>query len=458
MGFDTLGLSEKTLKAINEMGFEKPTPIQEQAIPLALMMRDVLGIAQTGTGKTASFTLPMIEMLAGGRSKARMPRSLILTPTRELAAQIAENFDQFGKYHTLTKTLLTGGSSMNEQIKDLESGVDVLIATPGRLLDLFGRGNIILADIKVLVIDEADRMLDMGFIPDLEKIVSLLPPLRQTLFFSATMPKPIKKLADEYLSNPKIVKIDAVMKSAENVDQFIVKTPVKEKQKVLCDIIKKEKVQNAFIFCNRKRDIDGVEKSLSRLGYKVGSLHGDIEQKYRTKTLEAFKSGAIDLLVCSDVVARGIDVDGVSHVFNYDVPMNAEDYVHRIGRTGRAGLSGRAIMLVAPSDKKFFANVEALIKKTLPEYDTKGQDVAQNTKSENASDKKKDAKPHKSKSASKPKDAKPQTSENQDSKQKNSQSKSSKSEKSKSKSDNVTSLPNKKVTGFGDDVPAFFKS
>lgn len=426
MGFDKLGLGEKILKAIDEMGFENPTPIQEAAIPMALMMRDVLGLAQTGTGKTASFTLPMIEMLAGGRAKARMPRSLILTPTRELAAQIAENFDQFGKYHKLSKTLLVGGTSMSNQIKELEQGVDVLIATPGRLLDLFDRGNIILADIKILVIDEADRMLDMGFIPDLEKIVSLLPPLRQTLFFSATMPGPIKKLSDEYLSNPKIVKIAATSKPAENVDQFVVEVDARKKKSVLCDLIKREKVQNAFIFCNRKRDIDGVEKSLSKLGYSVGSLHGDIEQKYRTKTLEAFKADEIQLLVCSDVVARGIDISGVSHVFNYDVPMNAEDYVHRIGRTGRAGKSGRAITLSSKADQKFLANVEKLIKKKIDRLD----------------------------------DIKPSSNETDDTRKDNSNKKSSKSNKSqRGRNDNkVGSLPDSDVVGFGDHVPAFFKS
>ena len=426
MGFKELGLGEKILKAIDEMGFEEPTPIQAASIPAALMMRDVLGLAQTGTGKTASFTLPMIEMLAGGRAKARMPRSLILTPTRELAAQIAENFDQFGKYTKLSKTLLVGGTSMSSQIKDLEQGVDVLIATPGRLLDLFDRGNIILADIKVLVIDEADRMLDMGFIPDLEKIVSLLPPLRQTLFFSATMPGPIKKLSDEYLSNPKVIKVAATSKPAENVDQYVVEVDARKKKSILCDIIKSENVQNAFIFCNRKRDIDGVEKALGKIGYKVGSLHGDIEQKYRTQTLKAFKADEIQLLVCSDVVARGIDISGVSHVFNYDVPMNPEDYVHRIGRTGRAGKSGRAITLASKSDSKFLSNVEKLIKKKIERLDINGK----------GDDKKPSGKSSSDKSSKAPQ----------------------KKSKHKSQNDNkVGSLPDKDVVGFGDDIPAFFK-
>lgn len=439
MGFDKLGLSDKTLKAIDDMGFKEPTPIQAAAIPVALMTRDVLGLAQTGTGKTASFTLPMIEMLVGGRAKARMPRSLILTPTRELAAQVAENFDQFGKYHKLTKTLLTGGTSMHEQIRDLEQGVDVLIATPGRLLDLFDRGNIILADIKILVIDEADRMLDMGFIPDLEKIVSLLPPLRQTLFFSATMPGPIKKLADEYLSNPKMIKVAATSKPAENVDQFVIHTSARDKKTTLKKVIQHEKVDNAFIFCNRKRDIDGVEQSLKKLGYKVGSIHGDIEQKYRTKTLEAFKNDEISLLVCSDVVARGIDVSGVSHVFNYDVPMNAEDYVHRIGRTGRAGEKGRAITLVAPNDKKFLGNVEKLIKKSIEEMSLSSSDKKDQKKDEQ--------KPSKSDEKSENKSTDKKHSDNQNQQKQNHKN----SPKGGKKASND-------IRGFGDEVPAFFKS
>ena len=427
MGFAELGLGEKILKAIDEMGFKEPTPIQAKAIPVALMARDVLGLAQTGTGKTASFTLPMIEMLAGGRAKARMPRSLILTPTRELAAQIADNFDQFGKHHKLTKTLLTGGTSMNEQIKSLEQGVDVLIATPGRLLDLFNRGNIILADIKILVIDEADRMLDMGFIPDLEKIVSLIPPLRQTLFFSATMPKAITKLADQYLSNPKTIKVAATSKPAENVEQFLVHLKSsKEKNDALKELIQQENVQNAFIFCNRKRDIDGVVKDLSKMGYQVDSIHGDIEQKYRTKTLDAFKKGEVSLLVCSDVVARGIDISGVSHVFNYDVPINAEDYIHRIGRTGRAGKSGRAFMLVTSRDKKLLDNVEKLLKNPIKEIKLSG--IEQPGKQENQ--------------------------------KKSTSSKDTTKAPRKKREDNAAndSIPNKKVKGFGGDMPDFFKA
>ncbi|MBU6476284.1 MAG: DEAD/DEAH box helicase, partial [Alphaproteobacteria bacterium] len=321
--FKDLGLSEPVLKAIEDVGYKHPSPIQAQAIPIVLMCRDVLGLAQTGTGKTAAFTMPMIDILAGGRAKARMPRSLILSPTRELAAQIAENFDKYGKYHPLTHALIVGGTSMDEQIKNLDRGVDVLIATPGRLLDLFGRGKILLADIKILVIDEADRMLDMGFIPDLEKIASLLPPVRQTLFFSATMPPEIKKLADKFLVNPKTVSVSPPSSTASNVEHFLVNVSHSQnKSSEFHRIFQQEDVKNAFIFCNRKRDINDVCKFIRSKGIKADKLHGDMEQSERTVALNAFKEGASQVLVCSDVAARGLDVQGMSHVFNWDVPFH----------------------------------------------------------------------------------------------------------------------------------------
>lgn len=366
MTFEDLGLGPEILKAVAECGYTAPTPIQAQAIPHILMMRDVLGLAQTGTGKTAGFTLPMIEILAGGRARARMPRSLILSPTRELAAQIAENFDTYGKYHKLTKALLVGGESMGDQIKLLERGVDVLIATPGRLLDLFERGNILLNDIKILVIDEADRMMDMGFIPDIEKIVSRVPPMRQTLLFSATMPKEIRNLAEKFLSNPKQVSVAAAASPAETVRQSLVWTTEREKRAVLVSLIESEDVKNAFIFCNRKRDVDTLSKALAASRYAAAGMHGDMTQPVRTRTLQEFKDGTITLLVCSDVAARGIDIAGVSHVFNYDVPIHPDDYVHRIGRTGRAGQQGRAWMLATPDDAKFVKQIETLIKKPIP--------------------------------------------------------------------------------------------
>lgn len=373
MTFDDLGLDPKTLKAVKERGYEKPTPIQAQAIPLIQMTRDVVGLAQTGTGKTASFTLPMIDALSGGRAKMRMPRSLVLEPTRELAAQVAENFDVYGKYHKLSKALLVGGESMGDQMKLLEQGVDVLIATPGRLLDLFERGSILLNDIKILVIDEADRMLDMGFIPDIERIVTLIPPNRQTLLFSATMPPEIKKLTDQFLSNPKEVSVSAGTSPAKTVEQFLVETHYKEKERVLDMLLKQENVQNAFVFLNRKRDVDTLAKWLKSKGYAASGLHGDMPQSKRTETLQRFKDDEINLLICSDVAARGLDVKGVSHVFNYDVPMSADDYIHRIGRTGRAGQKGRAWMLTTKSDEKFLDAIHKLIGRKLDIVEVDGK-------------------------------------------------------------------------------------
>jgi superfamily II DNA/RNA helicase len=373
MKFDDLGLDPKTLKAVKEKGYDSPTPIQAKAIPLIQMTRDVVGLAQTGTGKTASFTLPMIDALSGGRAKMRMPRSLVLAPTRELAAQVAENFDDYGKYHKLNKALLVGGESMLEQKKLLEQGVDVLIATPGRLLDLFDRGSILLNDIKILVIDEADRMLDMGFIPDIEKIVSLIPPMRQTLLFSATMPNEIKKLTEKFLSNPKHVSVAAAASPAETVEQFLVECAQKAKNDILHKLLKQEKVKNAFIFLNRKKDIDALSKFLNNKGYKAAGLHGDMVQVKRTETLQRFKDDEVTLLVCSDVAARGLDVKGVSHVFNYDVPFSADDYVHRIGRTGRAGSKGRAWMFATKNDEKFMDAIQKLIKRQFEPVDIKAK-------------------------------------------------------------------------------------
>lgn len=366
MNFKDLGLGDDVLKSIEECGYTEPTPIQEKAIPAILMTRDIVGLAQTGTGKTASFTLPMIEILSGGRAKARMPRSLVLTPTRELAAQVAANFDTYGKHSKLTMALLVGGESMGEQAKKLERGVDVLIATPGRMLDLFERGHILLNDIKVFVIDEADRMLDMGFIPDIEKIVATLPVIRQTLLFSATMPPEIKKLSDKFLSNPKEISVAPPASPAETVEQFLVWTDHRRKQDKLAEIIASENVQNAFVFCNRKRDIAGLASFLKSKGYSVEPMHGDMTQAARTQALKNFKDGKVTLLVCSDVAARGLDVKGLSHVFNFDVPMNADDYVHRIGRTGRAGMDGRAWTLATNKDEKFVDAIEKLVKKPIP--------------------------------------------------------------------------------------------
>lgn len=398
MSFKELGLGENVLKAIEECGYTEPTPIQKQAIPIVLMTRDVVGLAQTGTGKTAGFTLPMIEILSGGRAKARMPRSLILEPTRELAAQVAQNFDTYGKYSKLSKALLVGGESMDEQIKILERGADVLIATPGRLLDLFDRGRILLTDIRILVIDEADRMLDMGFIPDIEKIVSKLPPIRQTLLFSATMPPEIKKLTHQFLSNPKEISVAPPASPAETVKQFLVYSHPKNKREALEKIIEKEDVQNAFIFCNRKRDVDILAKYLAQQGYSAKGMHGDMTQSIRTQTLADFKAGKITLLVCSDVAARGLDIKGLSHVFNFDVPNSPDDYVHRIGRTGRAGLPGRAWMIATRDESKQIQAIERLIKKAIPEERIDGSGGGQKARPDSQPQQKdnrqKDARPH----------------------------------------------------------------
>jgi superfamily II DNA/RNA helicase len=372
MLFSDLGLHPETLRALAEAGYEQPTPIQEKAIPHVLQGRDVLGIAQTGTGKTASFTLPMIDGLAAGRAKARMPRSLILEPTRELAAQVDESFDRYGKYHKLSTALLIGGESMADQTKKLDRGVDVLIATPGRLLDQLERGNVLPTDIRVLIIDECDRMLDMGFIPDIERIVAKLRPNRQTLMFSATLPPEIRRLADQFLNHPIEVSVSPPASAAVTVTQAIVRVAPSDKRGVLRHLLQTEDVKNALIFCNRKRDVAIVHKSLVHHGFDAGALHGDMAQAARTETLARFKADELKLLVCSDVAARGLDIKGLSHVFNFDVPTHAEDYVHRIGRTGRAGQSGRAFMLVTSDDAKFLAAIEKLIGNPIPEATAEG--------------------------------------------------------------------------------------
>ncbi|MGG5812293.1 DEAD/DEAH box helicase, partial [Falsiroseomonas sp. CW058] len=372
--FADLGLSDPILRAVTEAGYLYPTPIQEQAIPVVLMGRDVLGCAQTGTGKTAGFTLPMLDILAGSRAKARMPRSLILEPTRELALQVAENFVKYGKHLNLNHALLIGGESMNDQRDVLDKGVDVLIATPGRLLDLFDRGRILLADCKVLVIDEADRMLDMGFIPDVERIVSMLPRMRQTLFFSATMAPEIRRLADAFLQNPREITVSAPATVATTITTGLVWVREHDKREALRRLLRAEAVQNALIFCNRKVDVDILYKSLKRHGFSVGALHGDLDQSQRFATLNRFKAGDIKLLVCSDVAARGLDIGGLSHVFNFDVPFHAEDYVHRIGRTGRAGREGHAYTLCTPEEARSLAAIEKLTGKPIPRMEIDGLD------------------------------------------------------------------------------------
>ena len=393
MSFETLGLNAELLRAITESGYTTPTPIQEQAIPVVLGGKDVMGIAQTGTGKTAGFTLPMIQRLSTGRAKARMPRSLILEPTRELAAQVAESFEKYGKYHKLNMALLIGGVSYEDQDAKITRGVDVLIATPGRLLDHFERGKLLLNGVQILVVDEADRMLDMGFIPDIEKICKLLPFTRQTLFFSATMPPEITRLADQFLSAPVRIEVARPASTASTIEQKIVtlsSTDPKLKREALRRVIRSQTVSNGIIFCNRKVDVDIVWKSLTKHGFSVAALHGDLPQNVRTATLDKFRAGEVQLLVASDVAARGLDIPAVSHVFNFDVPIHADDYVHRIGRTGRAGRQGHAFMLAGPRDAKFVDAIESLTKKTIDRDDMTDLHVEPDTRQRSGRDRDRD--------------------------------------------------------------------
>jgi len=367
--FSGLGLSDKVTAAVADAGYTKPTDIQAQAIPHVLEKKDIIGIAQTGTGKTASFVLPMLTLLENGRARARMPRTLILEPTRELAAQVHGNFEKYGKNHKLSVALIIGGVSFDDQNKKLDRGVDVLIATPGRLLDQFERGRILMSGVEILVIDEADRMLDMGFIPEIEKICAKLPPNRQTLFFSATMAPEIQRLTSRFLRDPIRIEVARQNSVVETIDQKLVRVSNKpeEKRAVLRQLIRGETgLTNAIVFCNRKRDVATLARSLQRHGFSAGGLHGDMDQKSRMETLDAFKTNKLTLLIASDVAARGLDIPAVSHVFNFDVPTHAEDYIHRIGRTGRAGRSGTSITLATPSDSKYLDAITRLIQHDIP--------------------------------------------------------------------------------------------
>ena len=455
MTFNDLGLSPNLLSAIADAGYETPTPIQAGAIPIALTGRDVLGIAQTGTGKTASFTLPMIERLSRGRAKARMPRSLILAPTRELADQVADNVKTYTKNHKLTMALLIGGVAFEPQKRLIDQGVDILIATPGRLLDLVERGGLMLMGIEILVIDEADRMLDMGFIPDIERILKLLPARRQTLFFSATMPKEIQRLVDTFLKDPERVEVSRPASTAETITQLQVKTAdgqAKTKRDALRKAIDRDGVKNGIIFCNRKRDVDIVARSLQRHGFSAAPIHGDLDQSQRMKTLGQFKSGELRLLVASDVAARGLDIPAVSHVFNFDIPRNADDYVHRIGRTGRAGMKGEAITLVSPEDKKSLAAVVKLIGSEPAILELSGSDAAVESEpraEESApAEAKKPARRRSRKKAEAPEseaEAAPQKAE----------AKPAKAERSKAESRPEPRREDRRAPGFGEHVPDF---
>lgn len=480
--FTDLNLNAKVLKAIAEAGYESPTPIQAGAIPPALEGRDVLGIAQTGTGKTASFTLPMITLLARGRARARMPRSLVLCPTRELAAQVAENFDTYTKHLKLTKALLIGGVSFKEQDQLIDKGVDVLIATPGRLLDHFERGKLLLTGVQIMVVDEADRMLDMGFIPDIERIFSLTPFTRQTLFFSATMAPEIERVTNTFLSAPERIEVARQATASETIEQNVVlfkasrkDREASEKRTVLRKLIDIEgdKLVNAVIFCNRKTDVDIVSKSLKKYGYDAAPIHGDLDQSQRTKTLDGFRDGNLRILVASDVAARGLDVPSVSHVFNFDIPGHPEDYVHRIGRTGRAGREGKAISICAPRDEKALTAVESLLQKEIERLENPVKKSESTRRSAKKSDKGDEAKAEQSETEVK--SVEPGEAEERKSESRKSEGRS-RSRRGRGKSeepvqaadDNQTAKPNRGrggkqggrrddrvVVGMGDHMPSF---
>jgi superfamily II DNA/RNA helicase len=474
--FSELNLNPKVLKAIDEAGYESPTPIQAGAIPPALVGRDVLGIAQTGTGKTAGFVLPMITLLARGRARARMPRSLVLCPTRELAAQVAENFDTYSKHVRLTKALLIGGVSFNEQDRLIDKGVDVLIATPGRLLDHFERGKLLLTGVQIMVVDEADRMLDMGFIPDIERIFSLTPFTRQTLFFSATMAPEIERITNTFLSNPERVEVARQATTGENIKQCVVMfkasrrdREASEKRKLLRALIDSEgeKCRNAIIFCNRKTDVDIVAKSLKKYGYDAAPIHGDLDQSQRTRTLDGFREGTLRFLVASDVAARGLDVPAVSHVFNFDVPGHAEDYVHRVGRTGRAGRDGMAMMICIPRDEKNLADIERLVQKEIPRQQSPMKPSASESIKESSAAAEPAKPPRRSRSSAVPKAAKTQEPASDSSDRPVAASLTAgKAAKDTSPSRNAASSPRGKnerrskggsgsVVGMGDHLPSF---
>ena len=478
MQFSELGLSPELLRAVSDAGYTDPTPIQQQAIPLVISGRDLLGCAQTGTGKTASFALPMIDKLTAGRARARMPRSLILEPTRELATQVEASFETYGKHHRLTTALLIGGESFGDQERKLDRGVDVLIATPGRMIDLFERGKILLSDVRILVIDEADRMLDMGFIPDVERIVSLLPKRRQTLFFSATLPPEIRRLGDAFLSDPVSVSVAPPASPAATVAQSLLVLDPEEKREALRRLIASEDVKNALIFCNRKRDVDILQRSLTRHGLNAAALHGDMSQPKRTETLERFKNNEIRLLVCSDVAARGLHIEGLSHVFCFDVPYHAEDYIHRIGRTGRAGQPGRSFMLAAPEDGKAVAAIVSLIGKDIPVATIPG--IASAELDMQGGDRRRGRRPSSAKSSAERHRSRPaRPAEHQPARERQAERQSRRPEHAGGREphrpdDNVTPFPRpvqkpqprpaparereeRRIVGFGDHLPAFLR-
>jgi superfamily II DNA/RNA helicase len=463
MTFDEVGLSEELLKAVTAAGYSEPTPIQAQAIPSVLSMRDVTGIAQTGTGKTAAFVLPMIDRLAQGRSKARMPRSLVIAPTRELAAQVAENFEKYGVNHKLTMALLIGGVSFGDQDKLLMQGVDVLIATPGRLIDQFERGKLLLTGVEMLVIDEADRMLDMGFIPDIEKICKLLPPRRQTLLFSATMPPEIARLAAQFQNDPKRIEVSRPAQTADTITQY--KIPLKSndhkaRRTAIRRVIESRDVTNGIVFCNRKSEVDIVAKSLTKHGHDAAPIHGDLPQAYRTQTLDKFRNGELKLLVASDVAARGLDIPAVGHVFNYSPPPNSDDYVHRIGRTGRAGRTGESFTLVCPEDEKLWDAVVKRVQKSVEDFMPEGlaeelealpSDGGRSSRSRGRRNDRNDRSERSERPDRTEKSAARENSKDKEKKQ------SRGNKKSRGDSELLPPAPAGPVVGLGDHVPAFLQ-
>ena len=368
--FSNLSLAPQLARAVAEMGYETMTPIQEQAIPVVLQGRDVMGAAQTGTGKTAAFALPLLQRMMkhenASTSPARHPvRALVLLPTRELAVQVAEQVKLYAKYTHLNSAVVFGGMDMKGQTAELKKGVEVLVATPGRLLDHIEAKNAVLNQVEYVVLDEADRMLDIGFLPDLQRILSYLPKQRITLLFSATFSPEIKRLASSYLQDPVTIEVARSNATASTVEQHFYSVSADDKRRALHQILKTRGMKQAFVFVNSKLGCARLARSLEKEGLKTTALHGDKSQEERLKALEAFKSGEVDLLVCTDVAARGLDIKDVPAVFNFDVPFNAEDYVHRIGRTGRAGASGLAVSFVASSDQRLVADIEKLIKTSI---------------------------------------------------------------------------------------------
>ncbi len=362
-----LNLAEPLKSAVAEMGYETMTPIQAQAIPVVLQGRDVMGAAQTGTGKTAAFSLPLLQRLLkhenGSTSPARHPvRALVLLPTRELADQVAQQVKLYAKHTQLRSTVVFGGMDMKPQTSELKKGVEVLVATPGRLLDHIEAKNAVLNQVEYVVLDEADRMLDIGFLPDLQRILSFLPKQRTTLLFSATFSPEIKRLASSYLQDPVTIEVARSNATAATVEQHIFSVPEDDKRRALKQILRDHDLKQAFVFVNSKLGCARLARALERDGLKATALHGDKSQDERLKALDAFKKGEVDLLVCTDVAARGLDIKDVPAVFNFDIPFNAEDYVHRIGRTGRAGASGLAVSFATNKDSKLVADIEKLIK------------------------------------------------------------------------------------------------